>query len=330
MTAGASAGPLGWPQSLRDVVSQLPRHDRLCIAFSGGLDSSLLLHLFAAITPASRSLSALHINHQLQPNATEVEDFCRDVCARLNIPLQVVSVTVRVGPEGAGGLEQAARAARYAVFERWLKSGDLLLLAHHGDDQLETVLFRMFRGSGVAGLAGMPFTRSVGAGALARPLLGFSRSQLESWAEAAAVPWIDDPSNSDQRFDRNFLRSSVIPPLKTRWPSFVRRVSASARACADSHQLNQKLAHLQWQSCAGVFQSGQPDSLNIDAFAELTPAEQGNLVRWWCQARNLPALVSDNWQSALAGLLSAAPDREPELAGRGFSLRRFQQRLQCL
>ena len=328
MTTGASpAGTSVWPQLLHDVASQLPHHDRLCIAFSGGLDSSLLLHLFAAITPASVPVSALHINHQLQFNATEVEAFCRNTCARLNLPLQVVAVTVPVKPEGAGGLEQAARAARYAVFEQRLGAGDLLLLAHHGDDQLETILFRMLRGSGVAGLAGMPFTRSIGAGALARPLLKFSRAQLEIWAAAAGVPWIDDPSNSDQRFDRNFLRNSVIPPLKTRWPSLVRRVTTSARACADSHQLSQKLAHLQWQSCAGEYHHSLPNSLDIKAFAELTPAEQSNLLRWWCQAYKLPALTSGNWQDALAGLLNAAPDREPELMGQGFSFRRFQQRL---
>lgn len=327
MTAGVSTDHSVWPPSLYDAASQLPPHDRLCIAFSGGLDSSVLLHLFAAITPATTPLSALHINHQLQANAADVEDFCRDICTRLDIPLQVISVTVPVKPDGAGGLEQAARAARYAAFEQCLRSGDLLLVAHHGDDQLETVLFRMFRGSGVAGLAGMPFTRPVGVGALARPLLDFPRAQLESWAQAAAIPWIEDPSNTDQRFDRNFLRNSVIPVLKSRWPSFLRRVSASARACADSHQLNQKLAYLQWQSCTGVYRNGIPDSLSVSAFAELTPAEQGNLLRWWCQACDLPALVSDDWQSALAGLLNAAPDREPELAGRGFSLRRFQQRL---
>lgn len=161
MTAGASRNAPAWPSPLRDLARQLPHHDRLCIAFSGGLDSSLLLHLFAAITPASVAISALHINHQLQPNAADVETFCRDTCASLSVPLRVVAVTVPVKTEGAGGLEQAARAARYGVFEQHLRAGELLLLAHHGDDQLETVLFRLFRGSGVAGLAGMPFTRAL-------------------------------------------------------------------------------------------------------------------------------------------------------------------------
>ena len=327
MTAGASGNAPAWPSPLRDLARQLPHHDRLCIAFSGGLDSSLLLHLFAAITPASIALSALHINHQLQPNAADVETFCRDTCARLSVPLRVVAVTVPVKKKGAGGLEQAARAARYDVFEQQLRVGELLLLAHHGDDQLETVLFRLFRGSGVAGLAGMPFTRALGAGALARPLLEFSRGQLEAWANSAGLPWIEDPSNSDQRFDRNYLRNSVIPLLKTRWPSFIRRVEASARGCADSHALNQKLAQLQWHACDGVYQHSQPYSLDLRAFAELSPLEQGNLLRWWCQSCGLPAPVSADWQRTLAGLMEAAADREPELLGQGYSVRRFQHRL---
>lgn len=327
MTAGASHSALAWPAPLCDLARQLPRHDSLCIAFSGGLDSSLLLHLFAAITPAAVALSALHINHQLQPNAAEVETFCRDTCARLSVPLRVVAVTVPVKAEGAGGLEQAARAVRYGVFEQHVRAGELLLLAHHGDDQLETVLFRLFRGSGAAGLAGMPFTRALGAGALARPLLEFSRAQLEVWARDAELTWIEDPSNSDQRFDRNYLRNSVIPPLKTRWPSFIRRVDASARGCADSHQLNQKLAQLQWQACHGEYQHGRPHSLDQVAFAGLSPLEQGNLLRWWCQSCGFPAPAFANWERTLAGLMQAAVDREPELLGKGYSVRRFQHRL---
>ena len=327
MTAGASPSAPVWPSPLRELARQLPPHDRLCIAFSGGLDSSLLLHLFAAITPASTALSALHINHQLQSNAAEVAAFCRDVCARLSVPLHVIPVTVPVKAEGVGGLEQAARTARYGVFEQQLRVGELLLLAHHGDDQLETVLFRLFRGTGVAGLAGMPFTRALGAGALARPLLEFSRAQLEAWAESAELPWIEDPSNCDQRFDRNYLRNRVIPPLKIRWPSFIRRVEASARGCADSHALNQKLAQLQWHACDGVYQHSRPHSLDQRAFAELSPPEQGNLLRWWCQSCGLPAPVSADWQRTLAGLMDAAADREPELLGQGYSVRRFQHRL---
>jgi len=213
------------------------------------------------------------------------------------------------------------------VFEQQLRVGELLLLAHHGDDQLETVLFRLFRGTGVAGLAGMPFTRALGAGALARPLLEFSRAQLEAWAENAELPWIEDPSNCDQRFDRNYLRNRVIPPLKIRWPSFIRRVEASARGCADSHALNQKLAQLQWHACDGVYQHSRPHSLDQRAFAELSPPEQGNLLRWWCQSCGLPAPVSADWQRTLAGLMDAAADREPELLGQGYSVRRFQHRL---
>ncbi|KMQ73938.1 tRNA lysidine(34) synthetase TilS [Marinobacter subterrani] len=322
MTPGAEP-TLGfhWPEALCAPVRALPDFSRLWVALSGGLDSTLLLHLAAQCHGGAGPVNAVHINHQLQPNAAETEAFCRSLCAGLNVPLVVerVSVASGEGSSGSGGIEEAARKARYAALERLVEPGDLLLMAHHGDDQAETVLFRLLRGSGVAGLAGMPASRALGGGRLFRPLLHLERSELERWARAAGLAWIDDPSNTDERFDRNFLRHRVLPLLRSRWPGLARRLRHTADACAESETLNRKLAALQWQSLAG-----EGDRLPVAGLYALSLAEQKNLIRWWARERGFQPPSITDWRQSLNDLLYAGQDREPELRADGFSLRRFQ------
>lgn len=312
---GNTARASGWPGDLLGPVSQLPEYSRLWVAFSGGLDSTLLLQAASACHP---SVTALHINHQLQPNHQQTEQFCRDVCEQLGVELSVARVDVPVGARGAGGLEDAARTARYEVFHNTLNPGDMLLMAHHADDQAETVLFRLLRGSGVSGLAGMPKTRPLGKGTLYRPWLGVSRDRLEQVATKLGVRWVEDPSNQSRQFDRNYLRHSVLPGLKDRWPGLLKRVAHSARSCAESDQLNQRLAELQWQTCS------DGGRLAIEPFSALSVLERRNLVRWWIQSEGFPPPAFAGWDQVLAELLEAGEDREPELRGDGFSLRRYR------
>ncbi|MFO8140330.1 MAG: tRNA lysidine(34) synthetase TilS, partial [Marinobacter sp.] len=321
MKAGGNAARgAGWPDDLLGPVSSLPESSRLWVAFSGGLDSALLLHVVAACHP---DVTALHINHQLQPDHQQTEQFCRDVCARLGVPVVVERVEVAVAGSGAGGLEEAARSARYRVFKNRMGDNDLLLMAHHGDDQAETVLFRLLRGTGVQGLAGMPRGRPLGRGRLCRPWLAVSRERLEQVASAAGLNWVEDPSNASQAFDRNYLRHAVLPGLKARWPGLLKRVAHSARACAESEQLNQRLAELQWQACADA------DRLQLEPFRALSGPEQRNLVRWWIHRQGWRVPVLSDWGQALAGMLDAGEDREPEIRGEGYRLRRYRGHL-CL
>jgi len=312
-----------WPEPLCAPVKSLPPHRRLWIAFSGGLDSTLLLHVAAHCFPGSRDLRAVHINHQLQPNSGESEDFCGRTCEALGIELTVRRVDVRAqNSGGAGGIEEAARHARYAVFEEVLEAGDLLLMAHHADDQAETVMFRMLRGTGVRGLAGMPRERMLGAGRLFRPLLDFDRARLSQWAKEAGLEWVEDPSNADERFDRNFLRQTVLPILKDRWPGLNARLRHTAGSCAEHVTLADRLAERQWQDCA-------PDGHHpsIECLAELLPAEQKNLLRWWIRSSGYDVPSIRDWAQVIEELIEAREDGQPELLGIGFAIRRFRGQL---
>ncbi|MCG7200023.1 tRNA lysidine(34) synthetase TilS [Marinobacter pelagius] len=312
-----------WPEALCAPVRSLPEHNRLWIAFSGGLDSCLLLHTAAHCFPQDPCLRAVHINHQLQANAAESERFCRRTCEALGVELLVrrVDVEAGVGASG-GGLEEAARHARYAVFEEILESGDLLLMAHHADDQAETVLFRLLRGTGVRGLAGMPRERTLGAGRLVRPLLEFDRARLSQWANEAGLEWVEDPSNAEERFDRNFLRQRILPALKERWPGLNARLRHSAAACTEQVALADRLAEIQWRDCA-------PDGrrLSIERLEQLPLPERKNLLRWWIRTSGYDLPSIRDWAQVIEELIHAREDGEPELVGAGFAIRRFRGRL---
>ncbi|WP_144821497.1 tRNA lysidine(34) synthetase TilS [Marinobacter piscensis] len=317
MTQDADPAPEQvFPEQLSAPVAAVRGYQRLWVALSGGLDSTLLLHLAALSHP---EVQAVHINHQLQVNAGDTQAFCEELCSRLGVPLTVRPVSVKLGSGPGEGLEEAARNVRYQAFKELLEPGDVLLMAHHGDDQAETVLFRMCRGTGVAGLAGMPESRPLGAGRLARPLLGIERSELERYARQAGLSWVDDPSNSNPKYDRNFLRLTILPALKKRWPGLIKRLQHSAGACSESDFLNQRLAQLQWQAMGG-----QARRLSVEGMRALSLAEKKNLLRWWVRRAGFHPPAVSNWSQVLHDLLQADTDRSPELRGSNYVLRRYQ------
>lgn len=178
------------------------------IAFSGGLDSTVLLHLLANLAKTEKlpTLDAVHVHHGLQAAADAWPAHCQSVCDALGVPLRVMRVQVRAG----ASLERAARDARYQAFSEVVGAGEVLLIGQHRDDQAETLLFRLLRGAGVQGLAAMPMQRALAGGHLLRPLLRSSRAQLQAYAEEHQLTWIEDPSNADPRFSRNYLRHRVF------------------------------------------------------------------------------------------------------------------------
>ncbi|PKM34304.1 MAG: tRNA lysidine(34) synthetase TilS [Gammaproteobacteria bacterium HGW-Gammaproteobacteria-12] len=264
------------------------------IAFSGGLDSSVLLHLLAdwARREGLPPISAIHIHHGLQPAANAWPAHCASVCEQLDIPLDVARVQVTPG----ASLEQAARRARYQAFSERLSADDVLLSAQHRDDQAETLLFRVLRGAGVRGLAAMPASRPLGQGSLVRPLLDCSRAELQAYAQSHGLAWIEDPSNADERFSRNFLRRQVMPLLAERWPQASNSLARSASHLSEAQQLLDELAEMDLLGARGV--SACPwlplPSLDLSAVTALSDARQRNLLRHWlAPLSRMPD--SDHW-----------------------------------
>ncbi|WP_319240294.1 tRNA lysidine(34) synthetase TilS [uncultured Propionivibrio sp.] len=252
----------------------LARAPRLCVALSGGRDSVVLLHALSRLLGEGRltaELTALHVHHGLSDNAEDWVAFCADWCDALGVPLRVARVAVR--RDSGEGIEGAARRARHAVFAA--TPVDWLVLAHHRDDQAETVLLNLLRGAGVAGAAGMPRMRSVAGGpVLLRPLLDVPRRAIEHYAEAHALRWIEDESNANRHFRRNFLRHEALPLLETAFPGARQSLARAADHFGEATQLLDELAG---QDAAAIRQpSGR---LGLMAFNRLTPANARNVLR---------------------------------------------------
>jgi tRNA(Ile)-lysidine synthase len=279
------------------------------VAFSGGLDSTVLLYLLARLArrEALPPLFALHVHHGLQPAADAWPAHCQQVCDELGIPLKVLRVKVDAGPS----LERAAREARYCAFVGELGAGEVLLSAQHRDDQAETLLFRLLRGAGVRGLAGMPASRPLGLGSLVRPLLSVSRAELEACARAEGLAWVEDPSNADTELARNFLRHTVLPALQARWPRAAESLARSAEHMAEADALLNELAQADLDAAADHcdFPWLSLPSLGLAPLASLTPARQRNALRCWLAALT-PLPDSDHW-AGWENLRDAAADATP-------------------
>lgn len=295
------------------------------IALSGGLDSTVLLHLLADLAQreALPPLSAIHIHHGLQAAADAWPGHCRELCAELSVPLQVEYVQVVPG----ASLERAARDARYAALAARLAAGDVVLTAQHRDDQAETLLFRLLRGAGVQGLSAMPVSRRLGGGGLVRPLLNCSRAELLAYAHEQQLSWVEDPSNADERFSRNYLRRQVLPPLLKRWPQALVSLSRSAAHLSEAGQLLDELAQqdVAAAEAPNEFAWLALPSLALPALRGLSEARQRNALRYWLRPLT-PMPDSEHWAGWQA-LRDAAVDAGPLWKLAGGELRRSDQRL---
>ena len=271
-------------------------HQRLAVAFSGGLDSTVLLCAAARAAPL---VVAVHVNHGLHPDADRWQAHCEAVCRKLGIDLLSRPVEV-----AAGNLEAEARRVRYQAFDALLGAGDLLLLAHHQDDQAETVLMRLAQGRGAAA---MPRTRRLPGGAvLLRPFLDVPKRDLCAAAERLGVDWVEDPSNADAAFDRNFLRHNILPRLTERWPGVNAALARAGQAQADGEAL---LRHLL-----------DREALSLNNFpSDLRPLA----LRAWL-ARFDEQDVSERALAEFAAQFDASADAQPELRLRRGRLRRWR------
>ena len=279
------------------------------IAFSGGLDSTVLLHLLAQLskTQSLPALSAIHVHHGLQTVADAWPEHCRSVCTELGVPLQIVRVQVQPG----ASLERAAREARYLAFGDAVQADEVLLTAQHRDDEAETLLFRLLRGAGVRGLSGMPRQRPLGGGHLLRPLLDVSRAELEAYASEQGLSWIEDPSNQDRQYSRNYLRHQVFPALVGRWPQAQATMARSAAHLAEAQGLLEELADMDLREArsASPFDWLGLRSLELASLVHLSEARQRNALSHWLEPlARLPD--ADHW-SGWVDLRDASGDACP-------------------
>lgn len=321
MSLSLGSHPTPHAQPLIDALQQavdnagLRKDAALTVAFSGGLDSASLLSCAFHLWPDR--VSALHIDHGLQASSADWARQYHDWCAEAGIPFTSVTLDLSHVEQN---IEAEARAARYAVFREHLQAGQGLLMAHHQDDQQELLLLRLFRGSGIDGMAGMPGQRALGSGLLIRPWLNFSRSELEAFAQAAGLPWIEDPTNQDTRFDRNFLRQDILPRLRERWPGLEQTLGRSQRHLQEA---SLRLQDLDQQTLNAWQQRGPglPIALLEDPVAGLSR------LRLWLQAAEVGQVSESQLQHIRHDVAQASADAQGSVRLGEHEVRRFHGRL---
>jgi tRNA(Ile)-lysidine synthase len=310
------------PTALQQAMPALQPQDTVWVGYSGGCDSHVLLHALAQLRHEMPfNLQAIYVNHGLSANAERWGVHCQAVCAALGVGIQLVRVDAT--PEAEESPEEAARSARYNAIIALLKEGDYLCTAHHQDDQAETLLLQLLRGAGPKGLAAMPVRSPLGKATQLRPLLNFSRARLQYYAEEQGLKWIEDESNSDTGFNRNFLRHEIMPRLRQRWPSADTTIARSAAVCAEAAQLLDQLAAQDYQE----IKAPEAAEIEIDKLLELDNARIKNVLRYWIRLAGLPLPSEIKLQHVIHDVLHAAQDRMPCVQWPGAEVRRYQGRL---
>ncbi|EHK89784.1 tRNA lysidine(34) synthetase TilS [Aggregatibacter actinomycetemcomitans] len=310
---------------LEQFSQQLQRHapnqKQFLIGFSGGLDSTALLALFAKHRenrPHFR-LRAIHIHHGLSPNADVWAAHCQQICRHLNIPLLIQPVKVRL----QNGIEAGAREARYEAITQHILPEEWLATAHHQQDQTETFLLALKRGSGLQGLGAMQVNSTVYGVPIFRPLLNFSRQQLMAFVQQQRLTWVEDESNEDNQYDRNFLRNVVLPEFRQRWAHFDSAVQRSAQHCYEQQQLLNELLAEEYQK--NIVENDR--TFKVHDFATYSPAKQRALLRLWLQEQGvaMPSLVQ--LEHMIADVIFAKADAQPQFRLEDKILRRYQNKL---
>lgn len=304
-----------------DLIKQVAGRP-VCVAYSGGVDSHVLLHLLASTHhPQLPSIRALHIDHGLQPEAASWAEHCRQIAAELDTPFDTIQVSVDRIDEL--GLEAAAREARYQAFRYDLTEDEVLLTAQHQQDQAETLMLQLLRGAGPSGLSAMwPESDNNGLTVI-RPLLTISKSDILDYAKLHKLQWIDDPSNEDHSLNRNYLRHEIWPRLAERWPALSSTLSRSAEHCREAVVLMRELAELD----ANEVCPHQSNRLSVSALMDLPAARQRNLLRFVIEDNKLPLPSTVVLKRVLDEVCAAAEDRTPLVEWPGAQVRRYRDTL---
>jgi len=319
-------------QTSLESLSKLHDTKNYVIAYSGGVDSLVLLHCLKQTNVAMR---AVHVHHGLQVVADDWVKHCQQTCEKFNIPLDVLYVDAekkqRTSPE------ESARNARYLALQDNLKEGECLLTAQHLNDQAETLLLQLFRTASSAGLSAMPVHKSFGEHVHIRPLLSFNRKEIESYARQNGLDWIEDPSNQDVTFDRNFLRKDILPLLEKRWPEVITQLSTVASLQSNNLQVLEGMAAVDLANaitaqntslkfCVFEIQS----MLSITKLKQLSSSRLLNLLRYWVIVTLKKQPTRNLLEEIEKALINSQADANPDILFAGHAFRKFQENLYLL
>lgn len=293
------------------------------IAYSGGLDSTVLLDICHGVAQQEKSLQfhVLHAHHGLSSNADAWAERCADTCRQYGMDFHLIHL--QLANKLKVSLEDAARTARYQAFAERIKTGDLLLTAHHQHDQAETVLLQLLRGAGPKGLAAMPALKLFHAGLLGRPLLNVSRDTLLHYAREKNLSWIEDESNQNTSLTRNFLRHDILPVLTSRWPSVEATLARTAQHCAEAQTLLDEVA----AEKLGQVRGSVENTLSVTKLLSFSPEWQRLLLRGWIEEQGFALPDTDKMNSIQDSVLGARQDRQPCVKWQDVTLRRHQGNL---
>ncbi len=304
-------------------LEHLPKSvKRLYLAYSSGIDSNVLLHLLLSYRPQFEVI-IWHINHGLQDNAQQMEDFAHQQADLYQIPIQVDSLSLK---SNLSNLEARARQQRYSLFEKGLTDEDALLTAHHMNDQAETLIMNLMRGSGPTGLSAIAEIKPLGQGVLFRPLLNYSRLQVEQYAADHQLTCIEDQSNSNTHYDRNYLRHNVLPILKQRWPAVIKQLHRVSEIQNETAQLLIELAQLDFQSVLCTKPFSEFGCLSISGLNSLSVERKKNLLRYWCKQNGFNHPGYHKLEEIISQMDSRT-DAMPIIDCGSYSIRMFKQYL---
>lgn len=309
-------------QIFEPIKNYLDQECQVIVAFSGGIDSSVLLDLTLKMIPL-RNLLVIHVNHGLSAKSIEWEKHSKQICEAFGV--KFIAEKVNISGHGKG-LEAAARSARYKVFEKHLVKDGVLLQGHHFDDQVETVLYRLLRGSGSKGLTGIPKLRKLAHGMLFRPLLGMKKIDIQNYAEANGLKWVEDDSNQSSDFDRNYIRNSVLPVITKRWPDYHSRFDTLIRNSRANKQLSmavfkQDLKFLDQKKERGGY------SILLKSFAEMDKSRQKNFLLYWADSNGMQSPGHKVIGEAINSLATLSEETGPIVSFRDSEYRRYRDRL---
>lgn len=323
--------------TLDRIASDAGKKPELLIALSGGVDSVVLLFLADDLAKQNLcTLRAVYVDHGLQQQSVAWGDHCASLCETLAVNFERVAVDVDL--QSGLSPESAARDARYSAMKSLLRSGEYLCTAHHADDQAETLLLQLFRGAGINGLASMPEMRDFGTGYLFRPLLQASQSEIIDYAKQHNLSWVEDPSNTDLRYDRNFLRQELLPMIEQRWPQVAQSISRSAAHCAEAVALTNELAvqdSLSRDSNLHVINSKSISSheinlqgqMPVSQIRSLNHVRQKNLLRHWISSQGFQTPSTAQLEQLLKDLVHGKEKGQGCVAFGAAEVARYQDNL---